>query len=225
MTRCDKIISDLNCNIIVQDEQFEYLLDDQGEYILDEHEHKIPTYVYVYVLQFNGVNKSSTWSIIKEAEDDELVFSEKEDGYYTLCTIKVPRKLNGDDELPQYYFDGGRFWNKNSESEVSIQELITVNPEFSGLEIIYDNYFSVCHLRKCFIRMCQEIFNSRATIRCETKFKDSLTYNRDLVWAALNVIQYLVDFEQYGEAQRILERISGCNGLCKESKGRDCGCL
>lgn len=224
MTRCDKIISDLNCNIIVQDEQFEYEVDENQEFVLDEHGDKVPSYVYIYILQLNGISEKITQSFIKEHEDQQIIFNDKKDGYYTLCTIKISR-----DHSKPYYFHKGRYWKQNQDSEVAtevtLQEILNVNPEVSEIEITYDSYFSVCNLRKCFIRMCQEIFNSRATIRCETKFKDSLTYNRDLVWAALNVIQYLVDFEQYGEAQRILERISGCNGLCKESKGRDCGCL
>lgn len=230
MTRCDRIISDLNCNIIVQGDEFEYQINDQGEFVLDEHGDKVPLYAYVYILQLNKTNNQHvTQSFVKLHEDDIVLFSNKEDGYYTLCTIKLPL-----DSSQPYYYDSGFYKNDpatGQSEETTIGEIINLNPNFENsseevhLDISYDSYFSVCHLRKCFIKMCQEIFNSRATIRCETRFKDSLTYNRDLVWAALNVIQYLVDFEQYGEAQRILERISGCNGLCKESEGGDCGCL
>jgi hypothetical protein len=51
-----------------------------------------------------------------------------------------------------------------------------------------------------------------------------LILKRDLVWAALNVIQYMIDFNQLAEAQRLLERINGCNGLCSSEDTGDKGC-
>ena len=51
-----------------------------------------------------------------------------------------------------------------------------------------------------------------------------LDYKRDLVWAALNVIQYMIDSNQLAEAQRLLERINGCNGLCSNEDTGDKGC-
>lgn len=230
---CDKIISDLNCNIIVNDkiEDYEYIKDGD-EFLLDDKGNKISKYVYIYILQLNKTNeeeRQSWFSVRLFEEDEQIVFKNKEDGYYTLCTIKIPwvHDLDDESEKPPYFYSKGRYYKTTPEKPKeldNLQELVEVNPETSGLEFTYDNYFSVCHLRKCFIKFCQDIFNSRATVRCEPKFKDSSKYNRDLVWAALTVIQYLVDFEQYQEAQRILERISGCNGLCKESKGGGCGC-
>jgi hypothetical protein len=41
-----------------------------------------------------------------------------------------------------------------------------------------------------------------------------LIYKRDLLWSALNVIKYMIEIDQYEEAERLLERIMGCNGLC-----------
>ena len=56
-----------------------------------------------------------------------------------------------------------------------------------------------------------------------------LSYKRDLLWAALSVIEYLVEMCQMEEAQRILKEIAGCNGLCPEaldntSNNSGCGC-
>jgi hypothetical protein len=48
------------------------------------------------------------------------------------------------------------------------------------------------------------------------------------VWMAINVISYLVEFKQLAEAQRVLERISSCNGVCNnnsyKTKTNGCGC-
>ena len=35
----------------------------------------------------------------------------------------------------------------------------------------------------------------------------------------------MIDSNQLAEAQRLLERINGCNGICSgEKTGEDCGC-
>ena len=39
-------------------------------------------------------------------------------------------------------------------------------------------------------------------------------YKRDLVWATLNVINYLIEDGLFEEAQKILEEIQSCNGIC-----------
>jgi len=55
----------------------------------------------------------------------------------------------------------------------------------------------------------------------------SLIYKRDLLWSAMNVIKYLVEMDQLEEAQRLLEEITACNGLCSSSQPEftsNCGC-
>ena len=136
-----------------------------------------------------------------------------------------------EDPVLSYYFSDGQFIyrrNRDLTSEkVEVQELLEVNPKTFGLRIETQNFFSVCYLRKCYISLCQKIFNSRGFDKCfNSKVSSDLIYKRDLVWAALNVIQYMVDLNQYSEAQRLLERINGCNGLCsrEETGEQNCGC-
>lgn len=56
----------------------------------------------------------------------------------------------------------------------------------------------------------------------------NLKYKRDLVQSTLSVIQYLVDCNRLEEAQRILERIGSCNGICPTANDNisksKCGC-
>ena len=51
-------------------------------------------------------------------------------------------------------------------------------------------------------------------------------YKRDLVWSALKVIKLLVEKDNFEEAERLLERITGCNGLCNDPcyTNKPCGC-
>lgn len=137
---------------------------------------------------------------------------------------------NDSDLIGVYFTDGVNIYYKDLEGnvrEVEIQELLEVNPNSFGLIIFLQNFFSVCYLRKCYVSLCQKIFNDRGFDRCfNGKVNSQLIYKRDLVWAALNVIQYMVDSNQLTEAQRLLERINGCNGLCssEDTGEKGCGC-
>ena len=199
---CDKIISDNYCNTIVQNELFE-----EG-------------FVYVYILQLNKANGDTiTQVFIKTKAEEEIKFNIGLDGYYTLCKVVVPTTLNA-----MYYYKDGCFYKGLSEVELS--ELINVNPEISGLDISYYYYFQLCKLRKCYIKAAKAILDKRSPIRCDSKGVDySDIYKRDLLWSAMNTIMYLAESEQFEEAERLLERITGCNGLCENTNSKcNCGC-
>ena len=197
---CNKIFYDKDCNTIVQ-EEYE-----------DE-------YAFVYILQLNQTTGPVNQVFIKTNEEQEVKFDLKADGFYTLVTLKIPF----DNEKPYYYMDN-KFYNSNQQ-EVELAELVYTNPETSQIDIHYDYYFQDCKLRKCYIKACQEIFDSQASIRCNQNSLDQdLIHKRDLLWSTINVINYMVEFDQFEEAQRLLERITGCNGLCENSVDNSCGC-
>lgn len=201
---CDKIISDINCNTIVQNEGFN------------------TDYIYIYILQLNKSNdKTISQSFVRTSADEEIKFTIGQDGYYTLCKLKVPL----DESMPYYYKDE-KFYYKGIR-EASLYELLSVNPEESQLQITYYYYFQLCKLRKCYINIASKIINDRTSIKCNSNGvnKEDI-YKRDLLLSAINVITYLAEMEQFEEAERLLERITGCNGLCDsyEFKTRGCGC-
>lgn len=137
--------------------------------------------------------------------DDQAIIG----GYFVVNDIIYYKDINGDCR------------------EVSVQELLEVDDNKIILYKEIKNFFSVCQLRKCYIALCQKIFNAKANSRCfDNKIDSQLIYRKNLVWSALNVIQYMVDSNQLAEAERLLERISGCNGLCANINisGEDCGC-
>lgn len=196
---CDKIIADKNCNTIVQNEAFD------------------PRYVYVYILQLNKYDGSTlSQTFLRTKAEDEIVFTIGQDGFYTLCRLKISKS---DAEL--YYYNEGKFY-KNLE-ETSLQEILEVNPETAGIQKTFYYYFQLCRLRKCYVAAASKVLNENASIRCDSKVSSFDIYKRDLLWSAINVISYLAEMEQFEEAERLLERIMGCNGLC-ESDINSCGC-
>lgn len=188
----------------------------------------------------------------KFPEDIELDI--KFDGWFTVYHIVIPSIEWFNKELSKssasalslydvvYYTNGQdifKYIDGHSES-VDINELIERNPEGTTISIIDKEYVSICFLRKCFINLCQQIFNSKglwgdglnkSRLGCcpNTKAVDSdLIFRRDIVWSALNVIKYMTEFNQLAEAQRIIEQLGGCNGLCKsefrQMSQHGCGC-
>lgn len=137
-----------------------------------------------------------------------------------------------------YYYDEGNVYKLVKEGEElveeasSLKEILERNTEGTTVSRVCKTHVSVCHLFKCYLSLCQQIFEARGFSKCfdKAKIDHELQYKRDMVWMALNVIRYLVECERLQEVQRIIQEISGCNGLCpgwyyNEGKERpDCGC-
>lgn len=200
---CNKITYDKNCNIIINEEYDS-------------------NYAYVYILQLNKTTEITSQVFIKTSEDQKVLFDIGLDGFYTLVTLKVPI------EYGIYFYSNNKFYHLYE--EIELQELIELNPNVTKIETTYDYYFQTCRLRNCFVNICYQIFDTQASINCNnSKLDQNLIYKRDLVWSALNVLKYMVELNQYEEAERLLERIMGCNGLCSNVCSNSyqiskCGC-
>lgn len=167
-------------------------------------------FIQVYILKFGD----QTEVFVKSVETQTVTFSNSQDGFYILCKVTIPL----DTSKPIYYKLGAYYYNNQ---KISLNELIKL-PEAN---VEYNYFFSTCNLKKCFVKICQEIFNSKSTICGQGNVDHSLIYKRDLIWSAINVIQYMAEMDQMDEAQRLLEEITSCNGLCPSSqKTGGCGC-
>lgn len=201
---CNKIIHDKNCNIIIQE-----------DYNND--------FAYVYVLQLNKTTGIISNVFIRTSEEEVPTFELGLDGFYTLVTLKISKDIDS-----EYYYRDGKFYH--TYKEVELETLLEMNPQVSNLDVTYEYYFQTCRLKKCFINICYQIFDQVASINCNKSSLDkNLVYKRDLIWSALNVIKYMTEVDQFEEAERLLERIMGCNGLCDNQcndghKSSGCGC-
>lgn len=168
----------------------------------------------------------------------------KFDGWFTVLHIVLPNKEWFDREQAKetgsaltiydtvYYTDGTKLYKyvNNISEEVSISEIVERNVENTTISRICENYVSICFLKKCYISLCQKILNERCFSECPEKMNvdSDLVFKRDYVWMAINVVKYLVQFEQLAEAESVIERLGGCNGLCgsefKRMYSHGCGC-
>lgn len=166
------------------------------------------------------------------------------DGWFTVLHIVLPTKEWFDRESSKetgslinlydtiYYSDGFSIFKYHNgiKSEATVTEVVERNPDNTTIYKVCENYVSICFLNRCYISLCQKILNDRAFTECYNKndIDPDLIFRRDYVWMALNVIRYLVQFEQLAEAERIISKLGGCNGLCKDEfksmPSNRCGC-
>lgn len=151
----------------------------------------------------------------------------------------LERDINAfDDYLMIYYFNinDEKFYKYiNGRSvEVSVNEVIEVNPADTTIIKASVNTFILCHLEKCLFNLCLYLLeNLPCSDPClETKakgFKLNIL-NRDIVWMAVNAIKYAIENGQFFRAQKILEHIQTCWGICKDPENitslnnSGCGC-
>ena len=160
------------------------------------------------------------------------------DGKYTVYYILIPTAKYAR-SIPDvaknvytnfYYTDGEYIYNKTGTKEdidILVQNVI------SGTTISRDSkeVVSIGNMYECYINLCKQIFNNRMFTSCFAKsnIDSELIYKRDIVWMAINVINYLVEKDELEEAARYIQIIQGCNGICsnnsiKNDRYEGCGC-
>lgn len=236
----------------------EYLSED-GEIIVSTRNYAYSQTITLNVItsiKSSGDETLQDYEIVEHSIDciDESDIELPIDGLYEVSHIIIPTQewltyvLDRDPTAltaynSVYYYDAVTQTFKkylNSESvDVTIEEVLAVNalPPASITDktttIIRGdkNTFCVCHINECFYRLCKNLLTDLPG-RCRNRVDDvkNLIYNRDIIWMAINIIKYLIELKQYYEAQRVLEDITQCGGICKDvmidkdTIGGGCGC-
>lgn len=236
-----KILLNDSCKIIVQDNS-EYLSEDFTGIVKGKF--KQSEVISIDILQRNKTTETINLNPVYGASVGSVQIPVTFDGWFTVVHIILPSKDWFETELNKstgsalglydivYYSDGYTIYKyiDSTITEVTIDEILEINPDATTISITSKDYVSICNLRKCYINLCQQIFNDRAFSSCwsDNDVDGELTFKRDLVWMAINVIRYLTKCNQLAEVARILEIIEGCNGLCTStdatSKTSGCGC-
>lgn len=206
-------------------------------------------------IKSTGEETTQKYDIVEHVIDciDESDIEMPIDGLYEVTHIILPTDvwlkyvLERDESaltaynLIYYYDTQSQSFMKYVDEEsvaVSVEEILEVNAtppadvkEKTTTIIRGDkNTFCMCHLNECFYRLCKNLLGDLPG-RCQNKLDDvrMLIYNRDIIWMGINVIKYLIELAQYYEAQRVLEDITQCGGICKDvdrvvEGGGGCGC-
>ena len=231
-----------NCEVVIQD-QSNYLEEDFKGIVKNRFKHSET--VSISVLKLNKVTENivKDYTISKHTEQ-YISLPVKFDGWFTVEYIVIPTKKWFESELQKiegsalnlysiiYFADESTIYKyvDGTVYAIPLDEILEINPINTTISKTSKDYVSICFLRKCYINLCQQIFNSRGFSSCWNKndIDSELIYKRDLAWMAINVIKYLTECEQLYEVERIIEVLQGCNGLCPQksitSKTSGCGC-
>ena len=237
------ISTDKGCKVLIADNS-QYLPENQSGTVRGEF--KYSDTVTIDILQHNKaketIYRQPTYTL--HDTNKEISIPVEFDGWFTVIHLVLPsvewykrekEKTEGS-AISLYnivYFTNGKTIYKYSngiEQEVSLEEVLEINPIDTTISRVEKDYISICFLRKCYINLCQQIFEGRGFSKCfdRTKISSELIYKRDLVWMAINVIKYLTECSQLAEVERLIESINGCNGLCDNSNitsnTNGCGC-
>lgn len=166
---------------------------------------------------------------------DSITFKVAKDGFYTIEHIILPNLLwlaNASEEYKSYYehiyvTDNEKVYKLNDAGvleECTIKEIMERNIEGTTIKKCKVNIFFTGNLQQCYINICKIIFNNYLT-KCHN---NADTFDRDFIWMTLNIIDYLVGFKQFMEAQRILENFERCGNFCSKFYKHNtigCGCI
>ena len=234
-----EIHTEPNGKITIQDFSKEY-----GQYIDEELEiiTSFDSYKYSECVTLNTITKVGTCDITlidvllneHSEELDSCDFHIKKDGYYVIDHFILPNMKwleNASEEYKEYYetiylTDGQKIYKlKEGElEECTVKEIMERNIEGTTIKKCKVEIFFTGNLQQCYVNYCKKIF-SEMLGKCATCTDD--TYARDFIWMTLNVLDYLVSFKQFMEAQRILENFDKCGGFCNSPKIKNtigCGC-
>lgn len=232
-----------NCSVVIQDTT-EYLPEEFTGTVKGKF--KYSDTVSVDVLQYNKIQNPYYYPTYTKHSDKNhyIKIQVNSDGWFNVIHLVLPSEEWFNKEASKtvgsaldlysivYYSDGNKVYKyvDGSSQETNLSEVLEINPVNTTISKISKNFVSICFLRKCYINLCQQIFNDRGFYPCWSKnnVDSELIYKRDLVWMAINVIKYLTECEQLYEVERIIESIQGCNRLCPQSdissKVGGCGC-
>lgn len=190
-------------------------------------------------------------------DKETVAFDIKKDGYYVLTHLVLPNQAWLDEQLSStnsllfnysqiYYIRDFNIYKRTinveyttsqtynitvgDEEVASVKEVIERNIEGTTIKKCNVDIFYTGFLQECYINYCREVFNDamqHCQPNCTPKNKSQNIFARDFLWMTLNVIEYLVGFKQFLEAQRLLEQINYCGGFCKNASKNEqskCGC-
>lgn len=227
---------------------------DNNEYLTDDTTVSVRNYTFLQSITLNaltsiksdGTETLTVYGFVPHITDtvDESDFDMATDGLYEVTHIILPTEAWLNSAISKnsltgytliYYYDSTskslKKYINNASVSVDIAEVLAVNSLDTTTIIRSDkNTFCMCRLNDCFYGMSKSLLD-RYQNTCYNKL-DCIQYNiylRDILWMAINVIKYLIDLTQYYEAQKILENITLCNGICNASttnvsSGGGCGC-
>lgn len=240
-----KIHETRNCGLHVIDKS-EYVSEDVQDtlqyYIKNQYKYS-ETYTINILQKITSSESMIVDTTISDhlSEKNSVYINLKSDGYYVLQHIILPsaewvaRQINNSSVILAnftiYFTDGKLIYKYQDGKAIEVDSKIIAEINTNGTTISRKSYeqFSICNLFQCYLNLCKGIFDN-TSFKCHDKDNlDDIRFKRDFIWMTINVIKYYVESGELLEAQRLLESINYCGGLCRSldkssNKSSGCGC-
>lgn len=232
-------------------------LEKDSDQYLDQEQVSFRNYTFEQTATLNVVMAISSdetetlesYSLVPHTDLDINEITLEKDGLKRVEHIIIPTKAwfdyvyeldepSFDSYINGVYFVGDEdkfFKYKQGEIiEVPIKEIVEINQEDTTLVKTELHTFELCHLEECFFKLCMYLLdNMPCTDPCFNEKMKGFAgeiLNRDIIWMVLNAIKYCIEQQQFFRAQKILERVETCWGICRDldninsTQYKGCGC-
>ena len=139
-------------------------------------------------------------------------------------------RLYYDENLKVHYVDTDLGLERVFDPSIDFDEIYSILRDVYPDNCFYfDDYaLTIYDLVKCYLLTERERINNYLRNNCQANCKDvsDLNARADILLAAITVIRDLIAKEDFFEAQRILNALNTCGGLCKRYNKplKGCGC-
>lgn len=161
-------------------------------------------YSFVHIIQ--KITTTSTTIYDSNITEGTSEFVLETDGYYIVSEIKIL-----DTESPGFYYTDGESIYDTSGEEITIQELLDLDIEGTNLEREDQDLVTYYLLNTYYVDLVKSKFLKKICTCSCVRDSDKLTI--DTLTMGLYAIQSLVDYEQYYEAERLIEQLGVCSGV------------
>lgn len=177
--------------------------------------------------------------------NDRLEVQLDKDGLYRIAHIILPTRTWIDAYIAVgesfslydkiYFYDEGKFyiWGINGATEIEFADIYNELAGFGNTIIRSDkNTFAMYYLNNCFNTVVKDLLKDLPKTdgncgKCSTNKYEKKVANRDILWMFINTIKYSLEVNKLYEAQRFLEKVNKCNGICGnplKTTYNGCGC-
>ena len=211
------------------------------------HGHDLSNFIPVEFLTYNDANEE----ILPERSGPNTAFKLRRDGKYYYYKLLVPQisHFEGSEDLDallgEVFFDGKLKQVVRIPENGTVGAIIVASEEVTPLHAYSavttnsganfeanESYFfpkkeilNVCNIRKCLLNLQRKLLLEGCDKNNCSSSKE-LRQQRDFLFNAVYVLDFLKETNNFEEAHRILDNLSSCGFACEDKSitFSDCGC-
>ena len=183
---------------------------------------------------YNDVEYQNRWKL----DNSDNMFRDNHD--MTLAIDETGIYFQGRRSTGASYRPGAYYYWLSADIVDVVDEFLTRGVQNgyvygTNIRVEEEDFFTTCRLYKCFLNKAQSLLdsykscssgicNNSSNIKCSNNLNSLEIQIRDYMWMTLNAIQFAVECEDFETANRLLNCISTCTGICEDIVIEDCGC-